>query len=251
MSPAQHITRTGQFLAQITAVSQLSPRMRRLTFRDAAIALTNWPLACDIAVVLTGEDGREVRRRYTVRSVDGDSLSLDAVLHGHGPGSSWASGAAVGDHVQFHGPRGVIELSERASLLALADESGLPAIAALAESTDRPIRVLAEIADDAERYPLPSNAAVSWLCRERAPEAGPEQGGARRAAHPAGSADLLLSALDRLADANSPTVEFGYAYVLAESRASVVLRDALARFGLGRADVYAKGYWNLNSRATR
>ncbi|MDQ1719057.1 MAG: hypothetical protein QOE89_3010, partial [Pseudonocardiales bacterium] len=36
-----------------------------------------------------------------------------------------------------------------------------------------------------------------------------------------------------------------------ESRAVVALRDSLARFGLTRSDVYAKGYWNLNSRPTR
>ena len=43
----------------------------------------------------------------------------------------------------------------------------------------------------------------------------------------------------------------GYAYVLGESRAVVPVRDALARFGLSRSEVYAKGYWNLNSRPTR
>jgi len=36
--------------------------------------------------------------------------------------------------------------------------------------------------------------------------------------------------------------------VLGESRAVVALRPALSELGLGRDRVYAKGYWNLNSR---
>ena len=235
MSSAQHITRTGQFRVVVAAVSALSPRMRRIGLTAPAIAEQHWPLACDIAVVLTGEDGREVRRRYTVRSVDADLLHLDAVLHGHGPGSNWAGAVAVGDEVDFFGPRGVIDIPDVPRLLALTDESGLPAVAALAEAARRPVRVLAEIADEAETYPLPPNAEVTWLPR----------GSVR-----AGSADVLLAGLDEL-DRVEPAARPGYAYVLTESRAAVTLREALARFGLSRADVYAKGYWNLNSRSGR
>jgi NADPH-dependent ferric siderophore reductase len=234
MSSPQHITRTGQFHVTVTAVSALSPRMRRIALTAPAIAQQEWPLACDIAVVLTGEDGREVRRRYTVRSVEGDVLHVDAVLHGHGPGSSWAATAAAGDEAAFFGPRGAIELSDAPRLLALTDESGLPAIAALAEATTRPLTVLAEIADPAETYPLPANAEVTWLPRGSAQ---------------AGSPDVLLAGLHELAQ--SRVEPPGYAYVLTESRAAVALREALGQFGLSRSDVYAKGYWNLNSRSGR
>jgi NADPH-dependent ferric siderophore reductase len=114
----------------------------------------------------------------------------------------------------------------------MADEAGLPAVAAVAEALPGPIRVLAEIADDAEHYPMPSNAEVTWLLR-----------GDR----PAGSAEIFLAELDDLA----PRSGSGYAYVLGESRAVVAVRDALGRLGLDRSSVYAKGYWNLNSRSTR
>jgi NADPH-dependent ferric siderophore reductase len=235
MSSPQHITRTGQFQVAVAAVSTLSPRMRRIALKAPAIAHQQWPLACDIAIVLTAEDGREVRRRYTVRSVEGDVLHVDAVLHGHGPGSSWAAATAVGDDVVFFGPRGVIELPVVPRLLALTDESGLPAIAALVEAAARPITVLAEIADPGETYPLPANAEVSWL---------------PRGAAEAGSPAVLLAGLDALVQ-DAPAQRPGYAYVLTESRAAVTLREALGRFGLSRADVYAKGYWNLNSRSGR
>ncbi|MDQ1732130.1 MAG: hypothetical protein QOK10_2289 [Pseudonocardiales bacterium] len=233
MSSVQHITRTGQFLARVSSVESLSPRMRRITLASPEIATQNWSLASDIAVVLAGEDGREVRRRYTVRSVDGDRLVLDAVLHGHGPGSSWAAMIAAGDTVSFFGPRGGIPVADAAWLLALTDESGLPAIAALAQALgDRQLRVLAEIQDRDEVYPLPANASVSWL---------------PRGDQPAGSTAVLEAALDSV----EPGPGTGYAYLLGESRAVVALRESLTRFGLSRSDVYAKGYWNLNSRPAR
>lgn len=235
MSEVQHISRTGQFLTTVADLGELSPRMRRITLRAPEIAGRSWPLGCDIAIVLTGPDGREVRRRYTVRSHWADSLVVDAVLHGHGPGSTWAQQLATGDQVTFFGPRGEIALSPAPWLVALTDESGLPAIAVLTEAAHpdgRAVRVLAEIDNDHERYPLPDNAEVTWLPRD---------------GRPAGQADILTSALGLL----TPTAGGGYAYVLGESRAVVALREALGRFGLSRSDVHAKGYWNLNSRPTR
>lgn len=235
MPEVQHITRTGQFLTTVTELTMLSPRMRRITLAAPEIAGRQWPLGCDIAVVLAGPDGREVRRRYTVRSSVGERLVIDAVLHGHGPGSSWAQALRVGGQVSFLGPRGELPLPSASWLLALTDEAGLPAIGALAEAAGaagRDLRVLAEISEDSERYPLPANAEVRWLTRDGLP---------------AGQPDLLVGALDRL----RPWTEPGYAYLLGESRAILTVRDELVRLGLSRSEVYAKGYWNLNSRSTR
>jgi NADPH-dependent ferric siderophore reductase len=235
MPEVQHPTRTGQFQTTVTDLVTLSPRMRRITLSSPQIGQRDWPLGCDIAVVLAEAD-REIRRRYTVRSVDGDRLLVDAVLHGHGPGSSWAQQLQPGDPVTFFGPRGQLSLAEADWLLAVTDESGLPAIAALAEAaeaTGRPMTVLAEIAELAERYPLPIGIAeVQWLPRD---------------GRPAGHPDLLAAALDRLQLPGGT----GYGYLLGESRAVVGLRDQLGRRGLPRDAVYAKGYWNLNSRPTR
>jgi NADPH-dependent ferric siderophore reductase len=232
MPNVQRITRTGQFLTTVSDVRTLSPRMRRIVLTAPEIAGRDWPLACDIAVVLAGPDGREVRRRYTVRSSAGEQLVIDAVLHGPGPGSSWAQALAPGHQVTFFGPRGEVPLPSASWLLALTDESGLPAIGALAEAAGRDLQVLAEIAEDSERYPLPSNAEVRWLTRD---------------GRPAGTPELLLGALEQVQPGAGP----GYAYLLGESRAVVTVRDELSRFGLSRSEVYAKGYWNLNSRPTR
>jgi NADPH-dependent ferric siderophore reductase len=242
MREVQHPTRTGQFLTIVTGLVALSPRMRRITLTSPQIAQQSWPLGCDIAIVLGGAD-REIRRRYTVRAVTGDQLLVDAVLHGHGPGSAWAQSLQLGDPVRFFGPRGQIPLAEVDWWLALTDESGLPAVAALAEAAlaghaagmtepARTMLVRAEIADLAEQYPLPAGVDVQWL---------------PRAGRPAGTLDLLAEALDRL----ELPAGAGQAYLLGESRAVVVLRDQLGRRGLDRAAIYAKGYWNLNSRPTR
>ncbi len=238
MPGVQHITRTGQFVTTVTELGALSPRMRRIVLTAPPVAACDWPLGCDIAVVLTGPDGREVRRRYTVRSSHGQSLTVDAVLHGHGPGSSWAQSLELGSQVTFFGPRGELPLppqSQASWLLALTDESGLPAIGALAEAaalSGRGLRVIAEIDNDAERYPLPDSAEVRWLPRD-----------GRLAGHP----DLLIGALAELQPEPGP----GFGYLLGESRAVVAVRDELGRLGLSRSAVYAKGYWNLNSRPSR
>jgi NADPH-dependent ferric siderophore reductase len=235
MPEVQHITRTGQFLTTVAEVRTLSPRMRRIVLTAPEIAGRSWPLGCDIAVVLAGPDGREVRRRYTVRSSAGEQVVLDAVLHGHGPGSGWAQSLKPGDRVSFFGPRGELPFPPAAWLLALTDEAGLPAIGALAEAAaaaGRQLQILAEIDGDAERYPLPAGTQVRWLTRD---------------GRPAGTPELFLEALADFLAATGP----GYAYVLGESRAIVAVRDELARFGLSRSDVHAKGYWNLNSRPTR
>jgi len=235
MPEVQHITRTGQFLATVADVRSLSPRMRRIVLSAPEITGCAWPLGCDIAVVLTGSDGREVRRRYTVRANDGQKLVIDALLHGHGPGSLWAQSLQPGNEVSFFGPRGQLPLPPDCWLLALTDESGLPAIGAVAEAagaSGRSLRVLAEISDETERYPLPGNAEVRWLPRD---------------GRPAGQPELLTAALEQVPPTDGP----GYAYLLGESRAVVTVRQRLERLGLSRAQVYAKGYWNLNSRSTR
>jgi NADPH-dependent ferric siderophore reductase len=233
MSAVPPIRRTGQYAVTVAEVRSLSPRMRRITLAGAGIAEQDWPLACDIAVVLDGPDGREVRRRYTVRSTAGEHLVLDAVLHGHGPGSSWAAAVTAGDQVTFFGPRGQIELAPVPLALALTDESGLPAVAALAEAAaaaGRAIRVVAEVPDDTEHYPLPDGTEVSYRYR---------------AGQPPGQPDLLRAAIAGHAGGA------GYGYLLGESRAVVALREALVDFGLPRVDIYAKGYWNLNARRER
>ena len=155
---------------------------------------------------------------------------MDAVLHGHGPGSTWAQPAAgrrPGDASSARAAR--CRLAEADWLLALTDESGLPAVAALAEApgAGRPIRVLAEIADDGERYPLPGNAEVRWLTRD---------------GRPAGQPELLIGARSARAD---PAPGRASATCSASPGRSWRCATSWPGSASPAPTVYAKGYWNL------
>ena len=171
MPEVQHPTRTGQFQTTVTDLVTLSPRMRRITLsapqlaasrtgRWAATSQSCWPRAA----------GRSAGATRSARPPS-DHLVVDAVLHGHGPGSSWAQQLQVGDLVRFFGPRGRLELAEADWLLAVTDESGLPAIAALAEAAepDRP-------ADDgAGRDRRPGRALPAAVRHHRGAVAAPRR----------------------------------------------------------------------------
>jgi len=181
------------------------------------------------------EGARPTARDYTPRRFSDTELDIDFVLHGHGPAASWAATAAPGQLLGVGGPRGSFVPPQGLDwVLLLGDETALPAIARrLRElpATTRAI-VLAEVADLAERQPLPGGAEVRWLPRD---------------GRPAGEAAALLAALDGL---TLPAGE-GYAWVAAESAVAKALRAALLeRHGMARDRVKAAGYWKRGAAAS-
>jgi NADPH-dependent ferric siderophore reductase len=66
---------------------------------------------------------------------------------------------------------------------------------------------------------------------------------------PAGTANLLISALDEVA---LPSLE-GRAYLLGESQVVQILRESLEERGLGRDRIFATAYWRaaLTTRLER
>ena len=136
------VRRTPQHQAAVTAVGDLTPRMRRITVAGPSlVGLPSTP-AQDVELVLPDGAGRRVKRRYTIRSArpDAGELDIDALVHPHGPGGQWAGTVEVGDSVELFGPRGHLELRPAAWHLFVGDEAGLPAIAALLEVLDEPAR---------------------------------------------------------------------------------------------------------------
>jgi NADPH-dependent ferric siderophore reductase len=113
-------------------------------------------------------------RNYTVRRFDADrgEVQVDFVLHADGGRASrWATSAQPGDRIGFAGPRTHWTSDEQAGwTLLVADETGLPALAAIVETLPEghPTVALIEIADAAERQPLPTPADLTlhWLLRE-------------------------------------------------------------------------------------
>jgi NADPH-dependent ferric siderophore reductase len=103
------------------------------------------------------------------------------VLHGdpNEPTSSrmaatWAAAAAPGDAVALWGPRSAFEPSTATDwYLLVADDTGLPAVAAILDSlpAGTPVRVVAEVDDEEDRQPLPAGDGieVDWCYRRGAP----------------------------------------------------------------------------------
>jgi len=120
----------------------------------------------------------DAMRAYTVRSVIGEEVSIDFVVHGdEGLAGPWAANASVGDVLEYVGPGG--EWSPRADAdchLFIGDESALPAIASglerlLLVNPGAKALVFAEIGRAGEEYPLATRGGVevSWIVRDGAP----------------------------------------------------------------------------------
>ncbi len=136
------------------------------------------------------DEVRPIVRNYTVRHHRPEvaEIDVDFVIHGDGgPASNWALGAQPGDHLAIWGPRmAYAPTDETAWQLLCADETGLPAVAAILEDLAPGERVLAfvEVADAAEEQRLASagDVTVTWL---------------RRDGIPAGESDQLVEAVRR------------------------------------------------------
>jgi NADPH-dependent ferric siderophore reductase len=204
--------------------------MRRVTLRLPTLTALPLRPAQDVGLVFVGGDGRELRRRYTIRHADAKAgtIDLDGILHGHdGPGAAWFEQAQVGHTVEIVGPRGKVALNPSADWhLFVGDESGLPAFAELSAGLPpgSTAVTVVEVADAAEETDLPDT--THWVHRDGAAP---------------GSPTLLAETLASIA---LPAGR-GAAYLLGESRAMVALRPTLEACGIAHADTFLKGYWNV------
>jgi NADPH-dependent ferric siderophore reductase len=136
------------------------------------------------------EETRGAIRTYTIAGVRGSgagtTLLVDFVLHpgAHGPGSSWALSAAVGDELLAVVPRrgvagGGIEFEPGAAerLLLVGDETALPAISQILRELPPGPRgaVFVEVpcAEDIRDLPAPEGIEVTWLPRGDRPVGQP------------------------------------------------------------------------------
>ncbi|RVU43953.1 siderophore-interacting protein [Rubrivivax rivuli] len=172
-----------------------------------------------------------VMRDYTPRHFDAAAreLTIDFVLHGHGPAATWAAQAAPGQTVAVGGPRGSMVL--RAALpwqWLVGDASARPAITRrLAELPAGAAATVVLIEPDAaERQPLPTAAVLQlhWVAD-------------------AAAALALLRSLPVPAGA-------GYAWCAGEASAMAAVRQVLvAERGLDTRAVRAAAYWKHGAAA--
>lgn len=185
-------------LARVSAVRDVTPHMRRVTFSGSElmryavddnihIGLVIPPEGHDPVWPTLGRDGlikwhdgpgRPTMRRYTIRQHDAGAgtLDIDFVVHEDaGPGSRFALRARPGDIVGLLGPGGGGIPSGAGWYLLAGDETALPAIARILEALPPQARgtALIEVADVAEEQAIDTKADIDirWLHRNGA-EAG-------------------------------------------------------------------------------
>ncbi|MGJ7547789.1 siderophore-interacting protein [Pseudomonas alloputida] len=175
---------------QVLRVTDLTPRMRRITLGGAELqGFTSLGSDDHIKLLFAetaeqqqaidarnlGRDGgaRPTMREYTPRRIDlvAHELDIDFVLHGDGPASTWAAQAKPGQTLNIAGPRASMVVPDIFdSYLLVGDETAIPAIGRRLEELPAGRRVLAviQIEDEQERQPLPSKAEVEviWLKRD-------------------------------------------------------------------------------------
>ncbi len=238
----------------VSAVVDLSPRMRRITFagRDmarfhgeeihvrllfppAGLARPEWPTpGKNGRPSWPPEERRPATRVYTIRDFDKEhgTVDIDFVLHGeHGVAGRWASTARPGQIIGMMGPGGG-EPEPAAWHLFAGDETAIPAIARHLQALPAPTRgvVLIEIADRAEEQALtlPAGMTLTWLHRNGAE---------------AGRNTLLLDAIRAVAiPENAEGCQFWLGAEAATAQAVRALwRDELH---LPRRAVRALAYWH-------
>src|SRR5690625_4394558 len=176
---------------RVTAVTDLTPRMRRVTFAGDLADFASPGPADHVKLFFpnldTGEHhapsqgpdgmvaaaGEVLRRDYTPMPRADGQLDIDFFRHPNdGPAARWAEQAEVGQRLVSAGPRGSRLLPRAAQWYIIGgDETALPAISRILTELGSRTRatVLLEVTDqDDETYPLPPGHDVRWLHRSTA-----------------------------------------------------------------------------------
>jgi NADPH-dependent ferric siderophore reductase len=235
--------RKARYETTVRHVQRLTPRMIRVVFGGPALAAFNWNgPAAHIKLFLgstsADAEARPLSRTYTPRRFDAakHELTVDFVLHGEGPASSWAAQAQVGQPMLIAGPGRCYALDAPIDwLLVVGDESAIPAVATILEAVPDNVRteVLLEVNDAADEFALAatgSNVSIRWLHR-----AQPITG------HNGARAGVELTA--EVAAFAQPAGN-GRVYVACEADAMRgIRRHLLQQLGLPREWVTTRGYW--------
>ncbi|MGY0067485.1 siderophore-interacting protein [Streptomyces sp. QTS137] len=209
------------------------------------------------------DDVRAVMRSYTLRNLRTDAvgsttgIDIDFVLHGVGPGageavagpaSRWAARAAAGDRVLLLGPaiadnRAIRYRPPKDTDLVLlwADETALPAAAAVLASLPAGLRVRAwlevPLAGDIQDLATDADAWITWFVRDGG-------GGARALQGSPMALDGLRDGSLRAPGAGLPPAERPYVWLSGESGCVKQLRRYfVGECGLDRRRATFVGYW--------
>ncbi|MFT4111106.1 siderophore-interacting protein [Propionicimonas sp.] len=181
-------------------------------------------------VPTTPEEWRELpSREYTPMNADPDAgwVEFDLVIHGEGPGSTWAATAPLGSRVAVAGPRRSSQVCGEPDAWFLAgDETAVPAISRFlrARRPGTSARVILEVAEVNELVPIPTEAGTHVTILVR-------------------GTDSLAAALAALGERDRPQGSV-LGFVAAEAEIVPAARALLLdRWGLPAEAVITKGYW--------
>ncbi|WP_433218153.1 siderophore-interacting protein [Dactylosporangium sp. CS-047395] len=207
--------------ARVVEAETTTGRFRRLKLRGDALREAEWQPGQQVRVHVG--DKSPLLRTYSVWTRDGDTIELQALLHGDGPGARWMAAARPGDEVLLRRPEGSFVTRPAPYHLFVGEETASVAfgamLRALPEAERAASRVVVEAAP-ADRLALDGN--VTWV----APEG-------------------LVSAVQTLDLPQEP----GQAYVAGEARAVQAVRAHLVRDrGWPRRSVLTKPFWTPGKR---
>lgn len=186
-----------------------------------------------------GENGPRTRadglipltRDYSVRKFDIETkeLTIDFVLHDHGPAGRWAKNAKVGDPIGVIGPRGSrIYSPDFDSYVFLSDLTGLPALSRWLEEIPRGKDTLGVVSVDSIRDVIPvrgpGHTQIQWH-------------------YPPETTDRLLNAVKSL---DSDLLRRSYIWGGGEAGELARIRRYLVReLGVSSKQVDLDGYWKV------
>jgi NADPH-dependent ferric siderophore reductase len=220
--------------AGVTETTRLSSRLQRVVLHVEDYEALDVRTAADSAVGLYFRGGEvlDEGRNYSVRYHDGDHITIDVVLHTHGPGTTWASTACPGDRVGLDHARSWYRPERDTEWqLLVSDLSGLPATARIIEElpVDASAILVVEVAasDDLDYLPTHHGLTVSSTI-------GSGNG--------CGPSTLAQSVRDMALPAGR-----GYCWFAGEAAESRAVRKYLRGLGWGIDQYDITGYWRQDS----
>ncbi len=162
----------------VTDATDLAPRARRIRFTDMTVIESRKPASyLSLSFTDPGQpavaDGRRRsdRRTFTPRWFDDQgSMTVDFVLHGSGPASTWANRAMIGDVIWAGPTRGGYDVPPAGSTVVLiGDDTAIPAIGTIIEALDDSVRVTAiiEVIDGTDEREVTAERLIDpiWIHR--------------------------------------------------------------------------------------
>jgi len=193
------------------------------------------PTAADTSIGIYFDPSASLGRTYTVRHCDrsGGLITVDVLLHGEGPGTSWAVGARRGDEVGIAHPGSRYrERPATDSQLLVCDMAGLPALARIIESVpqDADATAVVEVIDESDLDYLPQRTNVEVVTSV----------GTGNGVYATALIDLVTSIRD--------IARHSYCWFGGEAGSARAIRKYLRdELHWERGQFDALGYWRLNS----